>query len=357
MELLAAVLTTVLVWVFALHLVTGARAAARKKAGNLLLKCRQPRWLVKRIAVPVMVTLIVAGAVALPAAEFIMVRKVEGVHVAFVTFLALIGATPWLQMRGLEFRERGMVRIAGLRTTFVPWTSIEFCGWVRSTGDLCVQLTFDRFDHAVAREQKEAITSTLSRLIPMYGANGALLNPHLSRPQPSTAGGELEPEQRRFQFSLRTLLLLTLLASSALSWDAVRHRRQREQERAIAWFDRFRPRVVASPSEVYLDFSTSPKKPSDADLSHLSALPELTFLNLCGAPITDAGMVEIGKAHRLEQLDLSCTGVTDAGLAHLEELKSLEFLSLLRTRVTDVGVRRLREALPNCQIFYGSSGI
>lgn len=122
--------------------------------------------------------------------------------------------------------------------------------------------------------------------------------------------------------------------------------------------------------------SVSISKVTDAGLDHLRDLTALTSLSLHGDNITDAGIAKIRHLSRLAYLGLNDTKITDAGVAMIAELKSLKGLSLTRTAVTDAsvpylrhmtgltrldiqgveitkgGFDQLKEALPNCTIFY-----
>jgi hypothetical protein len=75
-----------------------------------------------------------------------------------------------------------------------------------------------------------------------------------------------------------------------------------------------------------LDFAGCVNKPTDDDLVCLEPLSELKYLDLAGAPITDAG------------------------LAHLKGLKNLRHVNLANTGVTEKGIEDLRRALPDASI-------
>ena len=53
---------------------------------------------------------------------------------------------------------------------------------------------------------------------------------------------------------------------------------------------------------------------------------------------------------RLEKLSLSGTHVTDDGLQNLQRMNQLQELELQGTQVTDAGRKKLQQALPKCQI-------
>src|SRR5208282_6620635 len=74
-------------------------------------------------------------------------------------------------------------------------------------------------------------------------------------------------------------------------------------------------------------------KISGEGLHHVKNLPQLEELLLCNAPITDAGLAQIGELAQLKALHLSNWAsqwpsgqpprVTDAGLRHLGKLTKL----------------------------------
>ncbi len=213
----------------------------------------------------------------------------------------------------------------------------------------------------------------------------------------------------RFQFSLRSLLVLTLTVAMPFSWLAVRMQEARKQEEALeravedgciywssvssspTWLrgllgdELFKTIDRAGISDVAdlerlkefpqvnglqffghritnddlarltrfrrwaaLDLSESDL--NDAGLEHIAGLIELRDLSLVGTQVTDAGLVHLKRLPRLEHLDLSGTKVTDAGLVHLRKMRHLQWLQLNFTQVTDEGAEKLDQALPSCQI-------
>jgi Leucine Rich repeat len=89
---------------------------------------------------------------------------------------------------------------------------------------------------------------------------------------------------------------------------------------------------------------------TDAGLAHLTVLKRLTSLSLVGTQVTDAGLVHLRGLTDLSELNLCDTQVANAGLAHLKGLTKLSELYLISTQVTDAGVRDLQRALPNLKI-------
>jgi Leucine-rich repeat (LRR) protein len=140
--------------------------------------------------------------------------------------------------------------------------------------------------------------------------------------------------RRRFQYGLRTLLLLTLLVSIGMSWIATamqRAKRQREVARAIeklggrVWWD------LASRHEA-------------------SFLSEVVYVDLSGGQIQDEALQSLRELTHLARLNLNNSDITDSQLRHLKGLAQLRWLELEAPRVTDAAVKELQQALPNCQI-------
>lgn len=79
----------------------------------------------------------------------------------------------------------------------------------------------------------------------------------------------------------------------------------------------------------------------DEVLDYLRELAQLTYLNLSGLNISNAGLARVGHLSQLTHLKLAWTQITDAGLAHLSHLTALQRLDLSHTQVTDAGLARL----------------
>ncbi len=78
---------------------------------------------------------------------------------------------------------------------------------------------------------------------------------------------------------------------------------------------------------------------------------QITWLNLAGTKITDAGLQHVGGLTNLTMLHLEKTEIGDAGLAHLSGLANLEYLNLYGTKVTDAGLGQL-SGLANLKKLY-----
>jgi hypothetical protein len=174
----------------------------------------------------------------------------------------------------------------------------------------------------------------------------------------------------RFQFSIRSLLVLTLAVALPCSWLATEMKRAREQREQAEWIVKEGGRVsydyerdssgndipnAQPPGPAWLrsllgdDFFThtvaatlSRAQVTNAGLEHLKALSQLQWLSLYRTRVTDAGLEHLKRLSQLQELDLGNTQVTDAGLEHLKGLSQLRSLSLDGTPVTDAGLERLK---------------
>jgi hypothetical protein len=207
----------------------------------------------------------------------------------------------------------------------------------------------------------------------------------------------------RFQFSIRSLLLLVFAAALPCSWLAVASREPKQERAAeaaiekvgghISWgqiWSLSQPRgpngelQMAEPKWLrkllgddffsgvfqadcenipitdadleyleamsYLyDLSLNNTDVTDLGLKHLKGLSNLIILRLNKTPITDSGLERLKGLHELRTLGLAGTQITDIGLEHLKGLSRLRWLDLRNTKVTDKGVKKLRQELPDIQ--------
>lgn len=219
--------------------------------------------------------------------------------------------------------------------------------------------------------------------------------------------------RRWFQFSLRTLMLFTLvcaIASARVGCELEETRREQavvaeieamrgtvvyhdtdgppwiaQHFRRVRWVDLGRPgitdaqleyvtkhlRKLAGLEELWLDGAPitdaglshvielrglkilylDDTRVTDTGLVHLKDIPHLRELGLRGTKITDVGVKQLTALSGLEELCLCETLVTDAGLEPLKEMAGLEILGLSYTKVTDEGVEKFQRLMPNCTVF------
>ena len=196
-------------------------------------------------------------------------------------------------------------------------------------------------------------------------------------------------KRRWFQFSLRSLLIFTLVVAVACAWLARKIERKRHEREAVE-------AIVKLGGNVYYDYdydhgpalsshtipTKNPPGPdwlrsllgenffsevdrvsingavgnenmTDAGLIHLRSLPRLRYLMLAvnNLKVTDAGLESIRELTQLQRLRLALPNVTDSGLENLKGLTQLQSLYLWGPKITDAGVNGLQAALPTCKIY------
>jgi hypothetical protein len=185
-----------------------------------------------------------------------------------------------------------------------------------------------------------------------------------------------KPTRRWCQFSLRSLLLVTLVICAWLGRHCHNARRQQDSVAAIArlggwvYYDyqlangRIDPKAeswvpgslrsalgvdffhsVVEMNMVYSregDRADASQRRSDEAISHLKGLPHLEGLYLCDIQVTDEGLKEVGRLRRLERLYMwDARRVSDAGIAHLKNLKTLRQVHCSDSRIGDESLRVL----------------
>ena len=179
----------------------------------------------------------------------------------------------------------------------------------------------------------------------------------------------LDGGTKPFQFSLRGLLLVMVIASIGSSWLGVRLNGARKNRQAAAEVRRIAAEIrslggslsvresrqawlatlLADPGFVYADaFRVADKsKFGDEDIVILDSLGRsglLGTLDFSSSQITDAGLVHLGELADLRprHLLLHNTHITDSGMVHLQELTSLSELNLSNTQINDEGLVHLK---------------
>jgi Leucine-rich repeat (LRR) protein len=170
--------------------------------------------------------------------------------------------------------------------------------------------------------------------------------------------------QRRWvQFSLRSLMLFTVVCAIGAAWLGRKIERKRQEREAVeaiiklsgfADYDYEGVQGATPPGPAWLrnllgeNFFCEVNsvvflfRVPDAGLINLKALPELQILDLSNTQITDAGLEHLEGLTQLQWLSLTETQVTDAGLKYLRGLAKVQELYLSRTQVTDAGLEQLK---------------
>ncbi|MCC6153271.1 MAG: hypothetical protein IT367_05905, partial [Candidatus Hydrogenedentes bacterium] len=99
-------------------------------------------------------------------------------------------------------------------------------------------------------------------------------------------------------------------------------------------------------------------KVNDEALAKLVALaPQVTWLNLAGTKVTDAGLAQVASLTKLTRLHLERTEVTDAGIANLAALANLQYLNVYGTKVSDASIDALQKMASLKKLYVWNSQI
>ena len=286
------------------------------------------------------------------------------VYIVYVVYLGL----------HLHVYHEGVVWGSGALAVFVPWDQVKDCKWLPGGRRLSLQCRTICKEFRVSPSQVETITAALRQFVPVHDGTKTV-GP--DRKTDAEADGEKGPADVRrysFQFSLRTLMLLVVVASCGFSWLGIVIQQRVRQDEIIEQLEHLKPAVSRGDRDIDLDFSKSAVKPTDADLALLAEMPRLERLDLSNSPISNDGLAHLsghtwlrsldltgtaigddGLKHlagltRLRRLTLDSTQITDAGLVHLKRLRRLFVVKVRTTQVTDQGVRELEELLPDTRI-------
>ena len=107
-------------------------------------------------------------------------------------------------------------------------------------------------------------------------------------------------------------------------------------------FTEARLRRWRGPTQIHpLDLSKIRATVTDAGLANLKAMTQLEELYLVGMAITDTNVEYLKELTRLQVLVLTSPNVTDSGLKHLKGLTQLEKLAVANAAITDAGLEHL----------------
>ncbi|MCC6793724.1 MAG: DUF1553 domain-containing protein [Candidatus Hydrogenedentes bacterium] len=99
-------------------------------------------------------------------------------------------------------------------------------------------------------------------------------------------------------------------------------------------------------------------KVNDEALAKLAALaPQVTWLNLAGTKVTDAGLAQVANLKKITRLHLERTEVTDAGIANLAGLENLQYLNVYGTKVSDASIDALQKMASLKKLYVWNSQI
>ena len=160
--------------------------------------------------------------------------------------------------------------------------------------------------------------------------------------------------RRRFQFSIRSLLVLVVAIALPCSSFVAEMKAARRQQAAVDAILQLGG-IVEYDWRVdglggYIENARPPGPPWLRNLLGADFLSHVVYLGFPSRQVTDDSLVHLEAFPQLQGLSLAHNPVTDAGLERLTGLSDLRLLFLDSTRVSDAGVKKLQRALPNCEI-------
>src|SRR5258708_7595905 len=124
-------------------------------------------------------------------------------------------------------------------------------------------------------------------------------------------------KRRRFQFSLRTLLIFTLVVAVACAWLGRKIEQKRREREAVE-------AIVKKGGVAWYEMENGIEKPAGPDwLRNLLGedfFSEVQGVDFYHRPVTDSELGFLKTLTTIQTLNLESTRVTDAGLANLEGL-------------------------------------
>jgi len=176
--------------------------------------------------------------------------------------------------------------------------------------------------------------------------------------------------RRRFQFGVRSLLVLVVVVSIPLGWFAWEMQEARRQREAVGGIlaaggffardyqlDEYGQFIEVQPSaptwlrtvlgedffcEVWMGGCQKPEF-GDDNVKHVRELTHLRLLYLDLTQITDSSLEHVKEMSELDTLGLGHTQITDRGVGHLKQMKTVERLFLNNTQITDRGLEHVKE--------------
>ncbi len=157
----------------------------------------------------------------------------------------------------------------------------------------------------------------------------------------------------RFQFSIRSMLVLVVAVAVPCSWLAVTHKHAQEQAREVAAIQELGGQVIYD-SPVHRLIHNKPVGLAAPDwlrsLLGQDYFDDIIEVDFNHGHVTDEGLAHVSGLLRLHWISLFNKQVTDKCLVHLYGLKNLDTVVLRHTSVSKDGEERLKEALPNVQV-------
>lgn len=165
--------------------------------------------------------------------------------------------------------------------------------------------------------------------------------------------------RRRFQFSLRALLIAVTALAVWLGLEVNRVRRQREAVEAI----------IAAGGKVHYDYEMAPGRSNTPDAEPAAPrwlrkligedfFRDVVDVDLNRTQINDEWLIRLNDLPKIERLNLAYTSVSDSGFERLTGLRNLRSAIPDETRCTDRSLAHLAAASPDLrELAIGGSGV
>ncbi|MFA6242357.1 MAG: DUF1553 domain-containing protein, partial [Candidatus Hydrogenedentales bacterium] len=109
---------------------------------------------------------------------------------------------------------------------------------------------------------------------------------------------------------------------------------------------------------VQVNFQIAGEAIGDEQLAALDSVKDqVTWLNLAGTKVSDAGLAKLASLQNLTSIHLEKTAITDAGLEHLKGLQHLQYLNLYATKISDAGLTQLEGLKELKSLYLWQSGV
>ncbi len=152
--------------------------------------------------------------------------------------------------------------------------------------------------------------------------------------------------RRRFQFGIRTLLVLVVAVALPCNWMAAEIKGARGQHETVSRISKKGWAAVVYDSQLDAEGIVQSDRPLRGPQWLRMPLGDEFFNDVVvaiGTGITDHDLASISKLTKLQRVVLDCPQVTDAGMAEITKLTEIELLSVNSTRITDKGLAYLAE--------------
>ena len=169
-----------------------------------------------------------------------------------------------------------------------------------------------------------------------------------------------QSKRRWYQFSLRTLMIFTLVVAVACAWLGRAFHHAAEEEALIDAAQKMEGRVeIAYSGPEWIAF-VYPRRlqrrviglsfdlscyddPRDDLLSCLAGFRELQWLDLGSVPIDEEGLRYVGRMDQLTRLISTNSSITEARAVQLAQLPDLQELNLSDCHIDNAAIRKLAD--------------